>query len=265
MARRLSRSRELARDLLVLVGARTPDPIETAKELGIEVTFGHLDGATARIFRIGSKARIRVSDQIVTQGRKRLSIVHEIGHHVLGHEIPNEGDAASWFRCSCARRDKNEERDADVLAVEHLAPEAMVAPYCVGRPVDLHAVRAIEQRFVASPVMAAIRFVELSPEACAVVYSERGRIVWMKPSKTFPGYFGKGTAIPTESIAAECFDRGTIERATRTQSASIWFGARSRIAPDVEIVEHAMVVPEPGWGGVLSLLWIPQAIRAAAA
>jgi Zn-dependent peptidase ImmA (M78 family) len=264
VARRLSRPRELARDLLVLVGARTPeqiDPIETAKELGIEVAFGDLDGATARIFRIGSKARIRVSDQIVTQGRKRMSIGHEIGHHVLGHEIPSEGDAASWFRCSCAQRDKNQERDADVFAVEHLAPEAMVAPYCAVTPVDLDAVHAIEQRFVTSPVMAAMRLVELSPQPCAVVYSEHGRIVWMKPSKTFPSYFARGTVLATDSIAGGYFDRGKIEPGPRTTlSASCWFGSRSRIAPNLEITEHAMVVPEPGWGGVLSLLWLPQSI-----
>ena len=30
------------------------------------------------------------------------------------------------------------------------------------------------------------------------------------------------------------------------------------------IVEHAAVIPEPGWGGVLSLVWIPRAIVAAA-
>ena len=31
----------------------------------------------------------------------------------------------------------------------------------------------------------------------------------------------------------------------------------------VYIVEHAEVIPEPGWGGVLSLIWIPERIAAA--
>ncbi len=53
----LALARRLGDELLVDVGARGPahiDPIETAKHLGIEVTFGHLNGATARIFRKGA-------------------------------------------------------------------------------------------------------------------------------------------------------------------------------------------------------------------
>jgi hypothetical protein len=267
MARRLSRVRQLARDLLVLVGARSPeqcDPIEAAKELRIQVTFGSLDGATARIFRVGANARIRVSDQIVLRGRQRMSIAHEIGHYVLGHEIPNEGDSASWFRCSCDRRDKSEERDADVFAVEYLTSESMVAPYCAITPVDLHAVHAIEHRFTASPVMAAMRFVELSPEACAVVYSEHRKVEWMKPSKSFPGYLPKGSALEQSSIASGYFDRGAISDMPHARPAVWWLGSRSRLAAETEIVEHAMVIPEPGWGGVLSLLWIPRVVRIAA-
>ena len=123
MARRRSRPRQIAHDLLTRIGARTPeqiDPILTAKELGIEVAFGDLAGATARIFRIGGKARIRVSDQIRTEGRRRVSIAHEIGHFALGHELPNEGDRASWLKASCAYRSKRDERDAEILAVEHI-------------------------------------------------------------------------------------------------------------------------------------------------
>ncbi|MEP6866043.1 MAG: ImmA/IrrE family metallo-endopeptidase [Deltaproteobacteria bacterium] len=96
----LALARRLGDELLVDVGARGPDhidPIETAKHLGIEVTFGHLNGATARIFRNGAKARIRVSDRIVTVGRRRFSIMHEIGHYLLNHALPTEGDETSWF------------------------------------------------------------------------------------------------------------------------------------------------------------------------
>jgi hypothetical protein len=260
VARRLSRPRQLARDLLVQVGARTPeqiDPVETAKELGIEVTFGHLKGATARIFRVGSKARIRVSDGILTKGRQRVSIGHEVGHFVHGHELPTEGDRASWFAASCEHRCKRDERDADIFAVEHLTPEPMVAPYCTTNEVDLHAVKIIERVFTASPVMSAMRFVELSTAACAVVYSERGAIKWMKPSKTFPTRLAAGTALCPTTVAARFFDRGTLNEDPTRLPASAWLRASTRPMPKLEIVEHATVIPEPGWGGVLSLLWLP--------
>jgi hypothetical protein len=257
MAGRLGGVRRVGLDLLVLTGARAPeqiDPIETAKELGIEVTSGHLAGAAARIFRVGGKARIRVSDQIVTPGRRRMSIAHEIGHYVLGHELPGEGDETSWFATSCEHRDKRQEREAEVVAVEHLMPEPMVKPYCAGTPVDLAAVRAIETRFVVSPVAAALRLVELSPEACAVVYSVGGRVDWMKPSRSFPAFFAKGTELHAGTLAVDAHASGM--PASRRGRASAWLGTRQNIGPDTEIVEHALKIGEPGWGGVLSLLWI---------
>lgn len=261
MARRLSRPRQIARDLLVRVGARTPDqidPIETAKELGIQVTFGHLKGATARIFRVGAKARIRVSDDIVKEGRRRTSIAHEVGHFALDHELPKEGDEASWLKTACEHRDKRDERDADVLAVEHLTPTPMVEPYCAATPIDLHAVSAIERVFVASPVMSAMRFVELSPHACAVAYSERGALKWMKPSRSFPTYVESGKLLARESIAAAYFNSGKLSDHPTRLPASTWLGSSKHVQPELEIVEHAQVIPEPGWGGVLSLLWLPD-------
>lgn len=260
MAGRFALARQLGRDLLVEVGARSPDhidPIETAKHLGIEVTFGHLTGATARIYRIGAKARIRVSSQIVTLGRRRFSIMHEIAHYVLGHELPSEGDPASWFKTCCAQRDKSHEREADVLTVEHLTPEPMVTPYCGVTPVSLHAVRAIADVFAASPVMSAVRFVELSPERCAAVYSERGSVKWAKRSATFPGFIANGKKVAPESVASDFFHRGVIRDDAQSRAAMGWLGTNELAAGGAQIVEHAQVIPEPGWGGVLSLLWIP--------
>ena len=262
----LALARRLGDELLVDVGARGPahiDPIETAKHLGIEVTFGHLNGATARIFRKGARARIRVSDRIVTVGRRRFSIMHEIGHYLLNHALPTEGDEASWFKTCCAQRDRSDEREADVLAVEHLTPTRMVKPYCDVTPVNLHAVRTIAEVFATSPVMSAMRFVELSGERCAAVYSEAGVVKWAKRSRTFSAFIALGMRLSRETVAGDYFDRGAISDIAQSRPAGTWLGS-SELAAGVEIVEHATVIPEPGWGGVLSLLWIPRSISAAA-
>lgn len=71
-----------------------------------------------------------------------------------GHELPREGDLMSWFETSRKRRDSSDERDADVLAVEHLTPESMVKPYCDVSPVDFTAVEPIEHLFLTSRVIA---------------------------------------------------------------------------------------------------------------
>jgi IrrE N-terminal-like domain len=261
VAPRVSRPRQLGRDLLVQVGAREPgdiDPIESAKELGIEVTFGQLKGATARISYAKGRARIRVSDEIETEGRRRTSLGHELGHYVLKHVLRNEEEPASWFKASCEHRSRRDERDADVFAVEHLMPEPMVAPYCRLKTVDLHAVRVIERVFRASPVMSAMRLVELSPDACAVAYSERGVVKWIKPSRSFPAIVARGKALARESVAFGFFDRGKLFDLPTRLRAGAWVGASRKSIADLEMIEHAMVIPESGWGGVLSLLWIPD-------
>ena len=98
----------------------------------------------------------------------------------------------------------------------------MAAPYCSVTPVDLHAVNAIERVFTASPVMSAMGFAELSPEACAAVYAERGAVKWMKPSRTFPTHVEGGKSLARESIACGFFDRGTlIDAPTRRGSRGL--------------------------------------------
>jgi hypothetical protein len=69
--------------------------------------------------------RFRVSDDIVKEGRRHTSITHDVGHFALGHQLPTEGDPSSWFKASCEYRSKRDERDADILAIEHLTPAPM--------------------------------------------------------------------------------------------------------------------------------------------
>lgn len=246
----VERARAEARRLHVELGTREPghiDPMVTARALGIEVAYGNLPGATARIFRIGREAaRIRVSDAIVHPGRLRFSIAHELGHFVLGHSVPGvEGDY----------RDDDVEREADAFAVEHLTPEAMVRAHCQLSPVDLRRTRAIAERFQTSPVAAALRLVELSRERCAAVYCEHGRVKWSRPSRTFRYRIPHSWQPPAPSVTRDLCTTATVPLEARSVPARTWIPyVRDEHAT---VIEHAELVPEPGWGGVLSLLWIP--------
>jgi hypothetical protein len=239
----------------VQIGATRPehiDPVTTAKAFDIEVASGCLPGATARVCRHGTRARIRVSDDIVQPGRRWFSIAHEIGHYVLGHAIANDASAESLASTACDRRPAREEREADAFAVAHLMPASMVREHCALAPADLYAARAIAKTFRASPVASALRLIDLSREACAAVYSVGGYVQWMKRSKLFPMRIGRGTSIARETVSAE-LGPAIIEREPRVHAPSVWFGARSPKNYGA-IIEHAEVVPEPGWGGVLSIL-----------
>jgi hypothetical protein len=229
------------------------DPLVLVGRLGIQVIYGRIDGASARIFRHGDRAIIRVSDEIVQDGRLRFTIAHELGHFLLGHRIPSEsvldaGDAAPFS--------VHQEREANVFASEFLMPEEWVAPLCAAPPTSLDAVRAIAKKFRVSVVAAAVRTVELTRGPCAVVYSEQRSVVWAKRSPTFPGRIpAKGFNIGRGSVAFDYHDRDVIDAMPREVPSHAWLGSAAPPAIGASLVEHAELVPE--WGGVLSLLAIP--------
>ncbi len=185
MGRRRAHALAHARRLLVETGVQAPehiDPIATARHLGIEIALGQLVGATARIYRIGARARMRVSDQIVQPGRLRFSIAHELGHYVLGHGIA--GGSSITDGSGCGYRSADEEYEADAFAAEHLMPLLMEERFCDGPIVGLARPREIASVFRVSPVASTLRYVEISRQRCAVVYSVAGIIRWVKRSRS---------------------------------------------------------------------------------
>ncbi len=256
LCRPFERARQLAREALWECGVDEPakiDPFLIVGRRRILLIYSQLDGATAQILRHGDRAIIRVSNQIVQIGRLRFTIAHEVAHYLLGHQIPSELELGTT-----APFNAHQEREADVFATEFLMPKAWVAPLCAVKPVGLASVHAIAQTFGASIVAAAVRYVELAPAPCAVVYSEQGRVVWAKRSSAFPGRIPPQVDIGRGAVAFDYYQRGQLNPTARMVPAAAWFGSQLASAPGDSLVEHAELVPEPGWGGVLSLLSVPS-------
>jgi Zn-dependent peptidase ImmA (M78 family) len=253
LRRPFERARRLAREVLWECGMDEPSKIDPFTIVGrqkIEVTYARLDGASARIFRHGDRAIIRVSDQIVQLGRLRFTIAHEVAHFLLGHKIPVEAALDTTARAPFS---VHQEREADVFATEFLMPAAWVAAYCKGTVTSLGVVHAIAQAFRVSNVAAAVRRVELADAPCAVAYSEQGRVVWAKRSAAFPRRIQPQRWIGAGSVASDYFERGVLDSAPRRVRADAWLGSEATVGGDA-LIEHSELVPEPGWGGVLSLL-----------
>lgn len=253
LRRPYERARRLAREVLWECGMDEPSKIDPFTIVGrqkIEVTYARLDGASARIFRHGDRAIIRVSDQIVQLGRLRFTIAHEVAHFLLGHKIPVE---AALDLTARAPFSVHQEREADIFATEFLMPAAWVAAYCKGTVTSLSVVHAIAQAFRVSNVAAAVRRVELADAPCAVAYSEQGRVVWARRSAAFPRRIPSQRRIGAGSVASEYFERGVLDSLPRLVRADAWLGSETTVNCDA-LIEHSELVPEPEWGGVLSLL-----------
>lgn len=252
LRRPFARARRLAREVLWECVVDEPskiDPFVIVGRRGIQVIYARIDGASARIFRHGDRAIIRVSDQIVQIGRLRFTIAHEVAHFLLGHRIPSE----SVLDADAAPFSVHQEREADVFASEFLMPEEWVAPMCVAAP-NLNAVHAIAKTFRVSIVASAVRYVEFACVPCAVVYSEKGNVVWAKRSPTFPARIpARGFTIGSGAVAFDYYDRNVLDAMPRVVPSPAWLGSSAPSAIGTPpLVEHAELVPE--WGGVLSLL-----------
>lgn len=232
------------------------DVEKIADHLGAEIVYGDLDGAKARVVQIGDRARIIIAKKIVGVGAIRFCIAHEIGHLMLKHYAQGEVLGRAFKRqrtCSPLTSDGSEiERDACVFATECLMPAPLAAPMCQVAPVTFDPVRAIASAFATSLQASAMRFVELTSERCAVVYMQRGRVLWAKKSKGFGAWISNGQAVAPDSAASEYFEDGHVE-ASRVLPAETWF-PREKHSEGAAVYEHMTAIPEAA--AAFSLLWL---------
>jgi hypothetical protein len=219
----------------------------------LRVERGELDGAAARLVRVGQHGTIRINARVTDVGSQRFSVAHELGHYVLGHATP-EADEPCDGPTVHGYVDRGEECEANAFAAELLMPEPHLRRRCEVSPVSLGPARAIAADFEVSLMAAALRFVELTSERCALVFARDRRVAWASRSETFAPFLERGRLVDRASVAIDWFERGRVHDGCQPVPGDAWIDHDE--AGDVEIFEEA--VPVPTMGGVMSLLWIPE-------
>lgn len=254
-------ARRVARALVYRLGVTSPEHIRIAaiaRRLGARVIEAPLDGAQAQLVRTGNDVRIMVADRITDAAARRFSIAHELGHHLLEHpSMPPHALFGAARSRSVSETERDYEAEANAFASELLMPSTFVGKWCDVAKVDLAVPWRIAHACGVSILAGARRFVELSSERCAAVFSSRPRHVqWCAPSETFTLTIARGRRLDPNSVAWDYFERGTIDGRAQPVPADAWLDTSA----EVEIIEHAIASEEHAT--VLSLIWIPE--RAAA-
>lgn len=252
-AHRIARARLAARAMLREFGVEAPEHIELeamAAARGAEIIESLVPlSSSARLIRVGNRAAITLSATLVSEGARRFSIAHELGHLVLGHEE----SVTSLCELRPPGKDAPLEAEANAFAAELLMPEVLLRRRCEVSPVDLEIARGIARDFRVSLLAAARRFVELTSERCALAYASGGVVRWTVRSATFTATVARGRRVDPATLAHDAM-RGRVDDRAQDVPASSWLDMSDDGGN--EIVEHAVAIPEVD--SVASLLWIPE-------
>ena len=180
-------ARRTANDLLDELGISTapidPEWIVRAKQLMFEEKSGFPEDVYGALFRSGNSFGVLVSSACPTEGHRRFTIAHELGHyHLPGHVdrlFPNEGDgnALSFGGHFRGRKDPLEV-EADCFANELLMPTRLVRSMMRGLGEGLSSIVTLANEFQTSMSAAAIRYSTATSDPVAVIISRAGVVEW---------------------------------------------------------------------------------------
>ena len=233
---------------------RIRNPAEIDVELiaahhGIEVRYRSLTNAEGHLLRAGSRAIIVVDARHHGTEKGRFTIAHELGHF-FRHEGIDQLDLSL-----CTSKDLNDwysnsgfEREANIFAAELLMPESLFARRCDRNRPSLHDVRELAAEFRTSLTSTAIRFVEHSPEPCAVVHSTDGVIDWAFRTRDFAFWPTRGERLTTATYAGDLFAGKPVDDRPQLIDGAAWPGG-----VDIDVQEHSIRLG--GYARVLTLLW----------
>lgn len=132
-------------------------------------------------------------------GRRRFTIAHELGHFLIpSHKGDQRCTSAAMRERRIGTPDQRKESEANEFAAGILMP----APWFRADlqrlgDADVTHVQELKQRYKTSLEATANRYIELTDDTCAFVFSHDGTIRYPRPTKGFPRLgVGKGDPLP---------------------------------------------------------------------
>ena len=236
-------------------GKRLP---QILPEIGLTLYYRRAktyEGALLRMKGI-PRGYVVLSTEVPEVRRRHFTLGHEVGHYLL----PDQQELCQ----PCGKKQieswdeelAKPERDANQFAAEVLMPRSIVQPF-LREPPQLSHIEQIAAACETSLTASAYRYCELSSYRIAMVWSADRRVRWCKPSGEFVRWVRKGN-IREESYAFDAFEGHSVPSRFESVPASAWL-FENGLKADARILEHS--VPMPGYGGVLTLLLIPDEIE----
>jgi Zn-dependent peptidase ImmA (M78 family) len=234
-----------------------PDVYQVASKLGVPIREKPLESCEGMLVRVKGTAKgvIAVRDSIREVGRKLFTIAHEIGHLMLpGHEdcgICTTTEIESW-----AKSLNDREREANVFAAELLMPRDMVVRLIRDAEPSLSVIDSVAGNFRTSLTASGCRFADVTPYACAMVWSQARQVKWAKKSGEFKHWLRLREVVDARTLASDLFDGASVPVRAHAVPAEAWID--SKVEGDSVILEESRALPF--YNAVLTLLWVKDPI-----
>lgn len=221
------------------------------KEVGLEVFYRAADSYEGALLRLKGVPRgfVVINSEIRDAARRSFTLAHELGHFLLPDQIDLPGPCTKEKIENWDENLYHPELDANRFAAEILMPRELVDPYLRIEP-SVESARSMAAMCATSLTASVFRLATLTTYRAAVVWCERERAVWYKPSDEFVRWVRLGD-ISDETFAWECFRGKGVPNQLEPVPATAWLYPKG-LMEGAKIWEHS--VPMPSYGAVLSLL-----------
>lgn len=236
------------------------DPFEIARWLDIELRPlpANAGGASGMLLHVGGAFGIGYPTHVDSDGFKRFSVAHEIGHYRLPGHLDAVFDGGGRHLSHAGFRSADRyEQEADHFAAALLMPATLFTAAMRHAGDGLKAIESLAGDCETSLEATAIRYAQTNRDPVAVIRSEGRTIEYAfmsEPLKDFSDldWIRKGTPLPAGSVtAAFNVDKGNVKRAARADGTSVlqdWFNGPHR----QDVVEE--VVGLGSYGKTLTVL-----------
>lgn len=238
-----------------------PFAIASDREILVQARPDAPPGVSGMLLRHGNEFGIYYATHIKSEGFRRFSVSHELGHYFLdGHVDQLLKEGAHVSHAGFVTADPYE-LEADHFAAGFLMPEKPFKAAMNELDGGLSAIEELADQCITSRTATAIRFAELTQQATAVIVSTGDTIDYCFMSdamKTLPRlrWLRKGTPLPT----------GTTTAALAANPAAVQAGKRVKDEIDVRdwlggetsrtVVEESLGLG--AYGKVLTVLSSPS-------
>lgn len=227
-----------------------------AEHRGATVVESYLTSSEGRMVRRGNKGKITVPTNETNVGRKRFSIGHELGHFELHPHLTNfvactKSDMTDW------KGYKKRETEANIFSAELLMPEPLFAPRIVRKTPNMKLIQKLANEFRTSLTATAFRYIQLTKEPCALIYSVNGKIDWFSKNKKDFKFFLKkpGTPVDEDSYTFDAFNGKGDNLNGSLVPATAWVDSEHPMYDDMEFKESTMFLEY--YNATITLLWEP--------